>query len=441
MLKRSAAVAVTAIVILLLLSPAALGKVTLYSPGEATGVSVYRVEGNSMSLHRQFAPGEVEVGGALDLADFPEGVLPLAVFDVTDGELFCAGRYLVMDGGLSAGIASAFTGAGPGTLETKIRGILPLIETAAAGHVYLKASHAHIGSTGYGQSLNDGAVLCGARLYATGDAPALALPAGFSLFADHTPLPIDDQSRILFNEIADNTELNLTHMNMGLSHTLTLVRDNPPRVNGIVDGIVYKGTVGGKKALAVTLIDPDPGQEFILTLKKGDETIFSGSIYSDDILERDLTYTAGTTPCSLTVETRCNGIPLISETLSFTMQGFESGASDERIANVSAGGSLSSENIHFTILNEDAASAEGIGFGFEFNGTDWNFADTAALFGVITALDKPEGYQNVKIIASDAFGMEINLDGDLEKTADLLISFDVPAREGDTLSFDIINFD
>lgn len=184
MRKKTDVIAVTATLILLLLTTAAFGRVLLYAPGEEAGVSVYKVEGDSMTFYERFNPGEIAPNGSIQLSDFPEGVLALGIFEGANGDLFCAGEHLVADAELSAAIASAFTGSGPGTLESKIKGILPLVEMAAAGKVYLTASHAHIRSTGYGQTLNDGAVLWDALLYVTGESKALTLPDGFSLATD-----------------------------------------------------------------------------------------------------------------------------------------------------------------------------------------------------------------------------------------------------------------
>lgn len=245
-------------------------------------------------------------------------------------------------------------------------------------------------------------------------------------------------NRFTFANLDDNTALNLSNTAMGLSHNLTLKQDTQPELEGIRDGESYAGALGSSKKFNITLTDPDPSQEFILTLTKGSETIFSGAVKNGETLEQELPYAAGATSCSLTMETRCNGILLNSEAISFSMQGYDPGASANRIVNVSGSGSVSTEDTLFFILNEDAASEEGIGFSFEFDGTKWDFVDTAPPMGIITSEDLPQAYGHAKIVSGNADGIELNLDGDSEKTVDLSISFGVPVQEGGMLGFDIV---
>lgn len=110
-----------------------------------------------------------------------------------------------------------------------------------------------------------------------------------------------------------------------------------------------------------------------------------------------------------------------------------------RIGNISADGAISNETTNFTINNYDALSQDGYGFSLEFDGTNWSFEDSAAPIGAFTASDLPTNYPFASIISGDANGIQINLDGDTDRTSDLTISFSTPAQATDALTFDIIS--
>jgi len=110
-----------------------------------------------------------------------------------------------------------------------------------------------------------------------------------------------------------------------------------------------------------------------------------------------------------------------------------------RIGNISADGAISNETTNFTINNYDALSLDGYDFSLEFDGTNWSFEDSAAPIGVITASDLPTNYPFASIIRGDANSIQINLDGDTDRTPDLTISFSTPAQATDALTFDIIS--
>jgi len=116
----------------------------------------------------------------------------------------------------------------------------------------------------------------------------------------------------------------------------------------------------------------------------------------------------------------------------FTMEEFSG-----RIGNVDVGGSLSGTDPVFTINNYDALTQDGYDFSLEFDGTSWDFEDIAAPTGVITSADLPSNYPNASIISSSSSRIEINLDGDVDQTTDLTITFGLPAQALDTVGFDI----
>jgi len=118
----------------------------------------------------------------------------------------------------------------------------------------------------------------------------------------------------------------------------------------------------------------------------------------------------------------------------FTMEEFTG-----RVGNVDTGGSLSGTDPVFSVSNYDALTQDGYNFSLEFDGTSWNFEDTAAPTGVITSADLPPNYPNASIISSDANTIQLNLDGDTDRTTDLTITLSLPAQALDSINFDIIS--
>lgn len=108
-----------------------------------------------------------------------------------------------------------------------------------------------------------------------------------------------------------------------------------------------------------------------------------------------------------------------------------------RIGNVDVGGSLSGTNPVFAVNNYDALTQDGYDFSLVFDGSSWDFEDIAPPTGVITSADLPPNYPNASIISSDLNSIQINLDGDIDRTTDLTVTFDLPAQALDSISFDI----
>ncbi|CCK81735.1 flagellar hook-basal body complex protein [Desulfobacula toluolica] len=101
-----------------------------------------------------------------------------------------------------------------------------------------------------------------------------------------------------------------------------------------------------------------------------------------------------------------------------------------RLGNFQANGVNTTEKINYQILNYDEMELDGYGFDFEFDGSDWAFADPANM---------PDNYPNATIVYSDnqEIHLVLNQADPTQIDPDIIIKLDQPAVATDSFGFDI----
>ncbi|MFH2093656.1 MAG: flagellar hook-basal body complex protein [Pseudomonadota bacterium] len=119
--------------------------------------------------------------------------------------------------------------------------------------------------------------------------------------------------------------------------------------------------------------------------------------------------------------------------LDFTMSKFTG-----RIGNFAANGVNTVNDINYEIFDYEALALDGYGFSLEFDGSNWQFADTDNN-NLITAVDLPANYGTAKVVYSDSQNIYITLkpDDTADVDPDLKIKFAQAAVATDSIGFDI----
>ncbi len=122
------------------------------------------------------------------------------------------------------------------------------------------------------------------------------------------------------------------------------------------------------------------------------------------------------------------------DVLDFTMEKYTG-----RIGSQQASGVNNKEDVHYDIMNYDKLNEDGYGFELEFDGIQWEFADTNGDGVFVKSDDLPENYSNARIIFSDSQNIEIALSpaNTSDREVDLKIKLDNPAIAANTIGFDV----